>query len=83
VKRGFDKMRRTCKQRGRLLSSRGMTMCLADWSRYLGISRAAIEARLKKGWSVHDALMPRLGRSGPPSKPRSSAGVVDFEAPGA
>ncbi|CAL8476416.1 HNH endonuclease [Caballeronia sp. S22] len=83
VKRGLDKMRRTCKQRGRLLSSRGMTMCLADWSRYLGISRAAIEARLKKGWSVHDALMPRLGRSGPRSKTRSSVGIIDFAAPGA
>lgn len=53
-------------------------MCLSDWARHLGLSRAAIQARLKKGWSIHDALSPRLGNAGPTSRERSNAGTIDF-----
>lgn len=40
----------------RMLTHDGETMCLADWSRKLGLSEHAIRNRLAKGWSESDAV---------------------------
>lgn len=40
----------------RLLTFRGETRCLAEWAEVLGKSRSEISLRLRRGWSVEDAL---------------------------
>lgn len=40
----------------RMLTFRGMTKCLAEWSSETGIGRQVIYDRLRSGWSVQDAL---------------------------
>jgi hypothetical protein len=66
--RGLHKMRRSMKvMRGVHLSAHGVTMCIADWARHLGLSRSAIEFRLARGWRMENALSPRSGKSGPMS----------------
>lgn len=40
----------------RLLTFEGETLCLADWSRRTGLSRALLTYRLRAGWSVVDIL---------------------------
>lgn len=43
------------------LTFRGKTKCLSEWAKEVGLSRGAIRARLRKGWSVRKALgTPRL-----------------------
>ena len=39
-----------------MLTAHGKTLCLSDWARELGISRAALQWRLDAGWSVEKAL---------------------------
>ncbi len=34
----------------------GNRMCLADWARKIGINSCTLSARLKKGWSIEQAL---------------------------
>lgn len=43
----------------RLLTFRGETKCIMDWSKEIGISRTTITSRLKKGWTVEMALTRR------------------------
>lgn len=67
-KRGEHKMARTTKRvRGKHLTAHGVTMCISDWARHLGVTRAAIHDRLARGALAGDALTPRFGRSGPES----------------
>ncbi len=40
----------------RLITHNGETHCLADWSKITGLKRTAIGERLRRGWSVADAL---------------------------
>lgn len=40
----------------RLLTAFGRTQCVAEWATELGISRAAIAGRLRRGWPVEKAL---------------------------
>ena len=40
----------------RRLTYRGMTLCIADWSERTGISPTTLWRRLKRGWSVEQAL---------------------------
>lgn len=41
----------------------GTTMLLKDWSHKTGIERRTLSRRLKKGWSIHEALTtPKNGR---------------------
>ncbi len=73
VKRGVEKMRSTMRKRSnRRYTAHGLTMCLSEWSRHLGISVASIEWRMNNGWPLDKALSPRIGRSGPPSRKRSA-----------
>lgn len=39
-----------------LLTHAGRSMCLSDWAIAVGMQRATLERRLKKGWSLDDAL---------------------------
>lgn len=40
----------------RIITFRGESLCVAEWSERTGIKRGAIEARLKYGWSVEKTL---------------------------
>lgn len=71
-KRGQHKMALTTKiRRGKLLTAHGITMCTNDWSRHLGVSRNAIDMRIKRGWKMSDALSPRKYTSGPESRKKA------------
>lgn len=48
-------------KQGRRLTLEGRTMCLSEWARELGISRAALQWRLDSGWPLVAALT-RSGR---------------------
>lgn len=43
-------------RRNNLITFNGITQCLADWSITTGIKRVTIFGRLRKGWTVKDAL---------------------------
>ncbi len=48
----------------RLLSFRGRTQSLIEWSEETGIRRVTIAARLRKGWTVEEALtVPLIDRA--------------------
>lgn len=38
------------------IASQGKTMCLSEWSEYLGINRSTLRYRLESGWSINRAL---------------------------
>lgn len=39
-----------------VLSARGMSMCVSEWSEILGVSQGVISARIRRGWSEERAL---------------------------
>ncbi len=43
-------------RRNRLLSYDGKTQCLAAWAEEIGLGFTTIHARLKRGWTVEQAL---------------------------
>ena len=47
----------------------GERKTLSQWSRQYGISRAAIQTRIDKGWPVERAISEGRGKCGPKSKP--------------
>lgn len=51
------------KQNNRLLTLNGHTMCLAEWAEHLAVKRNTIYRRLKRGWSVEQALTISTTRS--------------------
>jgi len=53
-----EQQRNTTKNR--FISWKGETMCLADWSRKLGIRYGALQHRLDRGWSVDKAFTQEL-----------------------
>jgi len=66
--RGRHKMAKTMRANGVIWSAHGLSMCKAEWAKYLGVSRNTIESRLSRGASLEAALVPRYGNSGPKSK---------------
>lgn len=63
--RGQDKMKKTMRAKGRQFTYNGMTMCLSEWSAYLGISRAAIGYRIDVAkWPISKALSQPRGKTG-------------------
>lgn len=68
-KRGLDEMRATSRAKAKQYTAHGKTMCMSEWSRTLGISRASIKWRLSNGWNAEDAFTPRRGNSGPQRQP--------------
>lgn len=71
-RRGRHKMTSKSRASAVQLSAHGMSMCKAEWSKHLGISRESIDDRLRRGASLDDALTPRRGKSGPKSKQRQT-----------
>lgn len=61
---GTEDDQNTAKRTTRNLMTRGKTLPLFMWSRKTGILPSTITARLKRGWSVHEALSlePDYGR---------------------
>lgn len=64
-------------QRGnKLLTFQGETLCLIEWEERTGISSLAISTRIKRGWSIEDALTvsstPRYAHKKGQRKPRIS-----------
>jgi len=37
----------------------GITLCLTDWAKRLGMSRSALDSRLSRGWPLERAMTPR------------------------
>lgn len=56
------------RRNNRMLTHDGETMCVTDWANRIGMSCNAIRCRLKRGWSVEDAL------TTPSLKPRRNRG---------
>ena len=49
-----------------MLTHDGMTLCLNDWAALLGMKRMTLTQRLRRGWSVSEALtIPVHGRLAP------------------
>jgi hypothetical protein len=46
-----------------LITYQGKTQCLQAWADEVGIGRRTIAARLKRGWSVEDALTESVGEA--------------------
>ena len=64
--RGRDAMVRAMRERhGVWLEHAGERMTLGQWAERLGISRAALGFRLRKGWSLARALTEARGPTGP------------------
>jgi len=55
----------------RLLTLDGVTLCLQDWCVRLGLTRNAVNARLRSGWSVERILTTPLHRYAPRVKRQS------------
>jgi hypothetical protein len=58
----IDKMRRLY---GIWIDFRGQRRMLTDWAESIGITRTALQARLKAGWSLERALTEPRGKFGP------------------
>jgi len=43
-------------RRNRFVSFNGVTQCIAEWATQLGMPYKTLQNRLKRGWSVKDAL---------------------------
>lgn len=43
-------------RRARNITFRGVTRCIGEWGEHLGLTRNAIQLRLKSGWSLDKAL---------------------------
>jgi 5-methylcytosine-specific restriction endonuclease McrA len=59
--------RRTRESVGRMLTHNGLTLCVSQWARRLGIAHGSILRRLSAGWSVDRALTEPRGKFGPTS----------------
>jgi hypothetical protein len=46
-------------RRNRYIEYDGKTLCLSDWARHLGIAQATLSSRLKNGWPLDRALVPK------------------------
>lgn len=57
----------------RLLTIRGRTMSLTEWSRVSGVSVATISIRLKRGKDAHTAVFARPQKRAP-ARPRPREG---------
>lgn len=60
-------MQQRNKRTNRMLTVRGRTMCITDWAKESGIERTTITQRLRRGWSVEEAVDAALRP--PPSAP--------------
>ncbi|MBK5203913.1 MAG: HNH endonuclease [Polaromonas sp.] len=58
-KRGRHKMVEATRKAGVILTAHGLSMCRSEWARHLGLTPAAISARIKNGWSLERALTPK------------------------
>lgn len=64
--RGYDKMRRTMRNKHGVTIS-GRTMTMNEWASYVGMSRSSIMGRIKRGWTVERAVFTKRGPCGPKS----------------
>lgn len=48
------------KKSNRVISFFGKTMCLMDWSIYLGTPYETIQSRLRRGWGIKKSLFGRI-----------------------
>ncbi len=65
------------RRRNVMLTHDGLTMCVADWADRLGIKRATLQIRVRRGWSVArmlttppDVRFTNRGGQGAPRGPR-------------
>lgn len=43
-------------EQARIIKARGKSMTVREWAEHLGLKKVTLKARLRKGWSVKDAL---------------------------
>lgn len=60
--------------KSRMITHEGKTMCLSQWSRETGINATTILQRMKRGWSLRDALFI-------PKQPTLTKGMRPSRAP--
>jgi hypothetical protein len=56
-----------------LLTLNGTTRSVTEWATELGMDRMAIKTRLKRGWTVEEALTTPKGTGKEPRRPRGNA----------
>lgn len=47
------------------LTFNGRTMCMTDWAREFGLTKARLSQRLKAGWPIADAIVTPTGKQPP------------------
>lgn len=75
-KRGLPKMRHAMKSGGHLVTAHGLTMCISDWSRRLGLSRWTLISRLDKGMRPDQAMVSTRANTGPRRKRQPDSGYA-------
>lgn len=68
VRYGSPKTQARNRSNNTLMTLRGETKCLAEWSEVSGVQRATIHQRLKLGWPAEDAVFVPVGARGRWSK---------------
>jgi hypothetical protein len=63
--RAHDRAVAARRSRGRMITAFGLTRCIAEWARDIGISAQALQFRLNKGWPTERALTEKRGKFGP------------------
>lgn len=68
--RGRHKMIEKTRRAGVVLTAHGLSMCMSEWAKHLGISRTAISERIKNGVSIEAALTPGRRKMGQDARVR-------------
>ena len=66
--RGLHKMATKLRARGIQLTVGGVTRCISEWARIVGIKPASLAMRLRSGWTVERAVTEPRGKTGPQAK---------------
>jgi hypothetical protein len=69
-------------RKNRILTYQGRSMILADWAREIGIDPAVLQTRLRRGWTVEQAIgTPHSGYGGSPDRGRAALQVQSGREP--
>ncbi len=68
LKRSREQAIATKRSKGRLLTKDGVTKCVSEWAREIGLRSQSLNFRLNAGWSVERALSEGRGKTGPKRK---------------
>jgi 5-methylcytosine-specific restriction endonuclease McrA len=60
-----DRIKKTHRSKGRMLTYKGQTLCFTEWAEKIGISRASLQYRLTQGWEDDRIFQTPRGKTGP------------------